>query len=53
MSKWSEPTYTIDEAVLIAEYHDEVDDLLDVYARASRACTDDKPHDAPTPGWDA
>jgi len=53
MSKWSDTSLTADEAILIAEYHPEVDDVLEAFARSSRACTDDRPQDAPTPGWDA
>ena len=34
---------TVDEATLIAEYHDEVDSILDAFARASRANTTDEP----------
>jgi len=53
MSKWPAASYSVDEATLVAEYHDEVDSILEAYARSSRACTRDRPHDAPTPGWDA
>jgi len=53
MSKWSDPSLTVAEATLVAEYHDDVDGILDAYARSSRANTADRPHDAPTPGWDA
>jgi hypothetical protein len=45
--------FDIDEAILIAEYHDGVAGVLDAYRQSSRANTADRPQDAPTPGWDA
>ena len=44
---------TIDEAILIAEYHDDVDTVDEAFGRTSRANTRDRPQDVPTPGWDA
>lgn len=38
---------TIDEAILIAEYHDDVDTVDEAFARTSRANTDDKPNPQP------
>lgn len=52
MSKWSDPSLTVDEAILVAEYHDDVTDVLDAYARSSRANTRDRPQDTTPPGWD-
>jgi len=53
MSKWSDPSLTVAEATLVAVYHDDVDGILDAYARSSRANTRDRPQDTTPPGWDA
>lgn len=34
---------SVHEAILIAEYHDAVDGVLDAYAQSSRANTADRP----------
>jgi len=46
MSKWSDPTLTVDEAILVAEKHPDVDGICDAYHRASRATTADRPHES-------
>ena len=43
MSKWHGTSLTIDEAILVAEYHDDVDTVTQAYARTSRANTADEP----------
>lgn len=52
MSKWSDTALTINEAILIAEYHEDVDTVDEAYARTSRANTRDEPTPKPD-GWDA
>ena len=43
MSKWSGTSLTIDEAILIAEQHPDVNTVTEAYARTSRANTADEP----------
>jgi len=40
---------TIEQAILIAEKHSDVDTVDEAFARTSRANTRDRPQDAPTP----
>ena len=43
MSKWPADSLTIDEAILVAEKHPDVDTVTEAYARTSRANTADEP----------
>jgi hypothetical protein len=43
MSKWHGTSLTIDEAILIAEQHPDVNTVDEAYARTSRANTRDRP----------
>ena len=53
MSKYDTTGITIDEAILIAAKHSDVDTVDEAFARTSRANTRDRPQDTTPPGWDA